>query len=256
MAVTIVDGDSIYFRAACVTKKKNELRKIINDTMKEIEAACFMNDMQVAVKGRNNFRYDVYPKYKAHRPELPQEMKDALTYGHDHMKQRWMAAQADGMEADDLVAIWAYEARELEMPYIIAGIDKDLRQIPGNHYNFAKKTYENISEDDAKLNLYLQTLIGDSSDNIPGIKGVGKKRAANILHGIRPERYEQRCRAAWRKHGVTGYDISLRLLRMIKTWEEYEEITNEISNQALKRQQDVYEAQEEDERVFELSGTD
>ena len=256
MAVTIVDGDSIYFRAAFVTKKKNEIRKVIDETMKEINVAGMMNDMQVAVKGRGNFRHDLYPKYKATRPELDQEMKDALNYGHDHMVKKWLAAMADGMEADDLVSIWAREARDMSFPYLIAGIDKDLRQIPGNHYNYKTKAFETISEDDAKRNLYLQTLIGDSSDNIPGLKGIGPKKAAKILQGIRPDRYERRCRAAWRKHGNFGFDISLRLLKMIETWEEYEEITNSLLHQASKRKQDVLPEQEEDERVFVLSGTD
>ncbi|MDD9803164.1 MAG: hypothetical protein OXU53_11530, partial [Deltaproteobacteria bacterium] len=113
---------------------KLEIRKAIKATMLDIEAQCFASEMKVAVKGHGNFRKDLYANYKSNRV-TKDDIKDYLNYGHKHMLEKYDAVQADGMEADDLVSIWAYEAREEEVPYVIAGIDKDLKQIPGNHYN-------------------------------------------------------------------------------------------------------------------------
>ena len=84
--VALVDADSIYFRVAYKTKNKQEIRKNIDIMMKEIEGQCLMPDeMKVAVKGRGNFRKDIYPEYKVNRKPLEEDMKAALTYGHQHM---------------------------------------------------------------------------------------------------------------------------------------------------------------------------
>ena len=226
MAYAIIDADSIYFRAAFVTKKQNEIRKVIDDTMKDISAQCFMPDLQVAVKGKGNFRKDIYPDYKANRPNLADDMKEALTYGHKHMEEKWGAIRADGMEADDLVSIWAYEARELEEPYVIVGIDKDLKQIPGNHYNFKKREHCFVDDDLANYNLMVQCLTGDTSDNIPGIRGIGPKKAERILQGVPMARRWNRVRAAHRGHGSSCLHISYSLLKMLTSWEEFDEMQN------------------------------
>ena len=64
-SLILVDADSIYFRAACISSKKNDIRKSIDHTMSEIEATCMMGKLRVAVKGKGNFRKDLYPEYKA-----------------------------------------------------------------------------------------------------------------------------------------------------------------------------------------------
>lgn len=231
--VTLVDADSIYFRAAFVSKKKNEIRKMIDETMMEIEGQCLTDTLRVAVKGHGNFRKDLYPEYKKNRKELEPDMKKALAYGHEHMKDRWEAIMADGMEADDLVCIWAYEAREMELPYVIAGIDKDLLQIPGNHYNFKRKEHSFVDDQLAHYNLMVQCLTGDSTDNIPGIKGIGAVKAKRILDGVAADRYWKRVRAAWRAHASGDPQLSWRLLSMIKTWEEFDGIKAEC--ETIKR---------------------
>ena len=156
--LTLIDADSIYFRQACVTKNKKDLRTGIDHVMNQIKRDCLSDQLMVAVKGHGNFRKDLFPKYKANRKPQPDDMKEALTYAHDYMCKKWDAVMADGMEADDLVAIWAYEAREAETAYVIAGIDKDLLQIPGHHYNFVKRMHSDVDDDQAHLSLMLQCL--------------------------------------------------------------------------------------------------
>ena len=70
--------------------------------MKEIERECMMGQPLVAVKGRGNFRKDLYSAYKTNRKDLDDDLKEALTYGHEFMCDEYNAVMADGMEADDL----------------------------------------------------------------------------------------------------------------------------------------------------------
>ena len=245
-SLVLVDADSIYFRAACISNKKNDIRKSIDHTMSEIEATCMMGKLQVAVKGKGNFRKDLYPEYKANRKEIDDKLKKALDYGIDHMLSNYDAVTADGMEADDLVAIWAYEARELEMPYFIVGIDKDLLQIPGNHYNFNKQEHTFVDDDAADLNLNLQCLIGDNSDNIPGIKGIGKVKAAKILDGVPMDKRWDRVKQEWKSNNAGDPDVSRRLLTMLKSWKEYDDIRQQIQDEASVCEQDVRSEGQED----------
>ena len=246
MALVLIDADSIYFQAS-YRLKKNEVRKKIDEVMADIEGKSFMADMMVAVKGKGNFRKDLYPDYKANRNrDYEPEHRAALNYGHEYMCEKYGAIMADGMEADDLVCIWAYEAREAEEDFLIAGIDKDLKQIPGHHYNFNKQEFDFVDDDTAQLNLMLQCLTGDSGDNIPGIRGVGPAKARKLLNGIPADRRWNRVRAAWRYAGAGKPDLSWRLLTMLKTWEEFDEVKSQIAGETPVSEQDVSQEQKQD----------
>ena len=188
------------------------------------------NDPLIAVKGKGNYRKDLYPAYKAHRKPLEDRMKKNLSYAHEHMCEDYGAVMADGMEADDLVSIWAYECMEADIPYVIVGIDKDLLQIPGEHYNFVKKESQYVDKDMAHYSLMRQCLTGDSADNIPGIKGIGPKKADRILNGVDYNRRWNRVRAAWRGHKHGSPDLSYDLLRMLTSWEDFNAIQEKIKS--------------------------
>lgn len=242
--VALIDADSIYFQTCCVTKSKKDIRKAIEYTMTKIRRECMTDNMFVAIKGHGNFRQDLYPDYKKNRKELEPDMKKALTYAHQHMIDRYNAVMADGMEADDLVSIWAYECMANDTDYIIAGIDKDLLQIPGHHYNFRKDTHHHVSEDDANHSLMVQCLTGDGTDNIPGIKGIGPKKAIGILQGIPMERRWNRVKAAWRKHSAGNPELSRSLLRMLTSFEELDEIRSKITDKTAECKSDVLAGKE------------
>ena len=244
--MVLVDADSIYFRIACVAKKEKDIRKGIDNTMNDIERQCLMGKMLVAVKGKGNFRNDLYSKYKANRKPLDEDVKKALNYGHNYMKEKYDAVQADGMEADDLVSIWANEARDSNLNYFVVGIDKDLLQIPGNHYNFTKREHRFVDDDEADLCLMLQCLTGDTSDNIPGIRGIGPKRAATLLANIPMGRRWSRVRAAWRANKAGSPELSRRLLTMLTSWKEYEDIREQLESKTPVSEPDVRSEREED----------
>ena len=235
--IALVDADTIYYRAAFKLNKK-EVRKTIDTKMREIEGHLFMPAMQVAVKGFGNYRKDLYPNYKANR-STKEEIKPFLNYGHQYMCDKYNAVMADGMEADDLVAIWAAECRANDMDYVIAGIDKDLLQIPGKHLNYFRMDMTEVDEPTAHYNLMLQCLTGDNSDNIPGIKGIGPKKAERILAGVTPDRMWGRVRAAWRGHHAGDPELSRTLLTMLTSWEELDAIRAQIQSETGECKQDV-----------------
>lgn len=267
MKLALIDADSIYFRAACSCNSKRELKKKIDNLMNEILFNCVTvkDNCMVAVKGKGNFRKDIYPDYKATRKPLDEKIAKNLNIGHEHMVKKWNAIEADGMEADDLVSIWAHEAKEKGIDYVICGIDKDLKQIVGLHYNFNKVEFDEVDEDKANLCLMTQCLTGDRSDNIPGIKGVGPKTAEKILKDIPPESRWATVQMTWHEKQAGDPTMSKRLLTMLTSWEEFEELTNdnkedtpcEDKPETSEREQDVCEEGENDiqvEGLHDISG--
>ena len=71
---------------------------------------------------------------------------------------------------------------------IICSVDKDLNQIPGWHYNFVKKEKYFVDEEQAIRTFYTQLLVGDNTDNIQGVKGIGPAKAAKILSECKNEK--------------------------------------------------------------------
>lgn len=258
----LVDADSIFFKVAYGATTEADLRKGYDDFCKKMEMTvqdklCNMFDKDehfnkyYAVKGTDNFRKKLSPDYKANRPTLDDDIREKLNYLHKHAVSKG-ARQADGMEADDLVSIWAHESRDHDEQYVICGIDKDLLQIPGNHYNYSKDTWQFIDDDEAHLKLMLQCLTGDNADNIVGLKGIGPKKAEKILAGVPKERRWNRVRAAWRGHGGSQnqLNVSYQLLRMLTSWEEHEDIRAHIYGETVvSEQHDVPQQSDKAEAV-------
>lgn len=129
--------------------------------------------------GSGNFRHDVatIKPYKGnrdpnHRPKYYKEIRQYLVEHYD-------VEVVDGIEADDAVASaqWAKPDKST----CIVSIDKDLKMIPGFHYNPVKKELFEVDKHDADLFFWWQMMVGDATDNIPGIAGVGPKTADKII---------------------------------------------------------------------------
>ena len=259
-----VDTDSIFFKIAYKSKNQSELRKNYNSFCNKMKMEVsdkminpFTDELQVlyAVKGTGNFRKDLSPDYKSQRPELDKEVRDKLNYLHKYAVSKG-AVQADGMEADDLVSIWAREALDRKEEYVICGIDKDLLQIPGHHYNYGKDTWQLIVEEEAIHNLYLQCLTGDATDNIPGLKGIGPKKAAKILEGIPLDKQWKKIKDTWKEHNQTEEQLKLshRLLKMLVSWEEYEDIKAHIQSEtSVSKSNDIQEQSNKADQVRTVS---
>ena len=112
----------------------------------------------------------------------------------DRLRDHYDAVSRDGeFEADDLMAMEATKLEREGTPFIICTIDKDLKQIPGSHYNFVKREYSTVSEVEGLRSLYKQILNGDTADGIIGLKGVGPKTAEKLIGNLSSE---------WMMYGV------------------------------------------------------
>jgi hypothetical protein len=132
--------------------------------------------------GKGNFRHAIARQapYKGNR-KLPRPVHYQNI--RDYLVNHWGAVVVGTREADDEIAIRAKRYRDQGIPYVVATIDKDLDQIPGRHYDYAKKVSYDVSEEDARRAFWIQALSGDPTDNIPGCWRVGRDRAPKIVDG-------------------------------------------------------------------------
>lgn len=172
------DGDVIAYRAAAVSNEDDNHRLGLYYANNTIQNTCDFLDsdnIELCFTSKTNFRNEVYPLYKANRigvvrPKYLNEIKTALM-------RRYKYKIEEGFEADDILAREVYADRNS----ILVTIDKDLLQVRGLHYNFLTGVKQYVDEHRASLLYWRQVLTGDSTDNIPGLRGVGSKTAAKLI---------------------------------------------------------------------------
>lgn len=159
------------------------LDNIFEEVFKNTEAT----DYRIYLTGTGNFREEVATllPYKGNREEGSRPAH--YEYIKQRLLDRYCAKVIDGMEADDALSItqWSHLKVPRGWNTIIASQDKDLKMVPGLHYNpTTKKTFE-MHPLDARLWFYTQLLVGDPTDNIPGIYRTGVKTASKVLSELR-----------------------------------------------------------------------
>ncbi len=185
--IAIIDADSLlYFEMGKPTLEEaiqgidNRILEILNKTNSD-------RYIGFLTKGRC-FRYDIAKSkpYKYNRPGTP---KPPIFYALKAYIQQspWNFKSFDGLEADDLVGMartW-HMSRDYADSYTICSPDKDvLKQLPGKHYNFQKAEFHETTQEEADAFLWKQVLMGDSTDGIPGIPGLGPKTADAIIDNM------------------------------------------------------------------------
>lgn len=197
--LVLVDGSSYLYRAyhalpALVNSKgfptgavygfTNMLKRLIADHQPEHIAVIF------DAKGKT-FRDEIYAEYKATRSEMPNELIDQIAPIHDIIRALGVPLIAiEGVEADDVIGTLVEHAKKAGVKTIISTGDKDLAQLVTDDItliNTMTNVHLNPAGVVAKFGVpperiidYL-TLVGDSSDNIPGVPQVGPKTAAKWL---------------------------------------------------------------------------
>lgn len=155
---TLVEG-------ICETLKLDEMS--IQMHLSPYKGHTFRKDVAVTKVYKGN-------RKEEHRPTYEKEIRE-------HIEKKWDTYVAEGQEADDAIGIAATRYGD---DCIIITIDKDMDTIPGHHYNWVKDEQYYVTEDEANYNLACQMLAGDSTDNIPGLPGIGIGKAAKALHGL------------------------------------------------------------------------
>ena len=161
-----------------------------------------------------------------HKPVYYAELKDFLL-------SRGAIILPD-VEADDAMSI---EATKDPNGTIIVSIDKDMLQVPGNHYNWVKDEFTKQTKKDADWALATQIITGDSTDNIPGLPGAGPAAAKKLLDGAKSSKdLMERVVKAYKEYDPENWNAYLweqtRLVYLLRTYEEKE--TNEALSATLQ----------------------
>jgi len=138
-----------------------------------------------------SFRKEIYPDYKATRPPAPEDLREQIDRLEDVIEAYAIPCLInDTYEADDLIATMVRRAREAGLRVVVVSADKDLLQLVQDGVVMfdtmrdkvfgREETEEKMGVPPEKLRDYL-ALVGDSSDNVPGVKSVGPKTASKLL---------------------------------------------------------------------------
>lgn len=183
--LALIDSDLVAFRCSASAEEEPEdialLRcdKLMQDILEAVQADTYRSFLT----GSNNFRKEICPDYKANRKDKPPPKW--LQHCREFLAKEWNAEVQDGIEADDALGIY----QDNENNTIICSLDKDLLQVPGKHYRWqigtAKWTKEaeflDISYLDGLRSFYISSLVGDRSDNIRGVDGIGPVKAQKAI---------------------------------------------------------------------------
>ena len=201
----LVDGSSYLYRAfhampdlrnsaneptGAIQGVLNMLRRLHKDYPSDYSACVF------DAKGKT-FRDDIYPEYKANRASMPDDLRPQIEPLHEAIKALgWPLIMIDGVEADDVIGALAKQAEREGIKTIISTGDKDITQLVNEHITVVNTMRDAFRRVDDVLDVagvtakfgippsliidYL-TLVGDTSDNVPGVEKVGPKTAVKWL---------------------------------------------------------------------------
>ena len=201
--LVLIDGHALAFRAyyalpADMATAQGELTNAVygfTSMLLNIVRDEKPDYLIVAFDTGRTFRHDEYAEYKAHRGRMPQELADQM----ERIRQIVEAmnvpiVEAEGFEADDVLGTLSRQAAEQGLATLIATGDSDIFQLinpdvrvllAGRRFSDTK-TYDEDSVRqryglEPKQIIDFKSLVGDSSDNIPGVRGVGEKTATPLL---------------------------------------------------------------------------
>jgi 5'-3' exonuclease len=208
--ILLIDADSICYILGWHLKDthKDDYMKVV-DTTDE-----FMKDMLrdtgcskfIGFLGgvHPTFRHTLDPTYKGNRgPTKPDWYMQWGSIVKHRLRHNWQFYYLEGIEAEDGVSMMANYIGHNKV--VLAHCDKDLNQIPGLHYDYKKKHKYILNPMAATYNYYLQVLMGDSTDNITGIPGIGPKKAAKILAPGSVHSNPEAARDAWNEATYEAY---------------------------------------------------
>jgi hypothetical protein len=214
--VCLIDGDSLlYYDMDKPTLE--EAKQSIDSRIGTILTECSTTKYVGFLTGAGCFRYSVSSTYKSNRKNKP---KPIIFYAlKEYLKQQYGFYDYPKLEADDLVSY--YHQADLEGT-IICSPDKDvLKQCEGTHFNYQKVEFVTTTSFEATKFLWKQVLMGDSTDGVVGIPGVGEKTAENWLtdrekdfEAFALKKYVEKFGSI---EGIIQFYTNFRLVYLVKT---------------------------------------
>ena len=144
-------------------------------------------------KGKT-FRDELFEAYKSHRPPMPDELRQQIEPIHQIIRAMGLPLLVeDGVEADDVIGTLALKASQNQTPVVISTGDKDMAQLVSEQITLVNTMTETVMDPQGVIDKFgippelmidYLALVGDKSDNIPGVPGVGEKTALAILQNL------------------------------------------------------------------------
>lgn len=194
MRLSLIDADSIVYIIAWHHKDLDVLDdsfvvQAVDSIVTEILARTNATHYFGTFSAAKNFRDEIYraAKYKGQRGEKPEWVIKWAPTIVGRLREHWgFVTPTLSIEADDVLAGYKYAHTELDalgVEIIYCSPDKDLKQLPGTHFDYKHIDLPcvTVNEFDAAYNFYYQMLVGDTVDNIKGIPGCGEKKAKEAL---------------------------------------------------------------------------
>ena len=203
--LAVIDGKSVFYRGYYAmpnlsTKDGTPTGGVFGFATMALEVIRRLKPDYVAVawdKPKTNIRkrLEIYPEYKAGRKPAPPDFYEQIPVLHELLDAfGWPLYELDDYEADDIMGTLAVQAREADLDTLLITSDMDMLQLVNGHVKVyaLKKGLSNIElyspesftakyGIDVDQFLDLKSLKGDSSDNIPGVPGIGEKTAIQLL---------------------------------------------------------------------------
>ncbi len=198
--LVLVDGSSYLYRAfhalpslsnskGAPTGALHGVLNMINKLVREQSGAPVAVVFDAPGK---TFRDDIYPDYKATRPPMPDELRSQVEPIRDAVRAMGLPLlQIDGVEADDVIGTLCHTATQAGKKVLVSTGDKDLAQLVNDAVTLVNTMDDTVLDRDGvrkKFDVWPEqfvdylALVGDTSDNIPGVPGVGPKTAAKWLN--------------------------------------------------------------------------
>ena len=203
----LVDGSAYIFRAyhalPPLTRKSdgmpvgavsgfcNMIWKLVHDAREDLSGAGATHFAVIFDHSSKTFRHDIYKDYKANREAPPEDLRPQFSLIREATRAfNLPCIEKQGYEADDIIAAYAREAEEAGADVTIISSDKDLMQLITDKVIMYDQMKDKIIDAAGVVEKFgvgpekmidLQALNGDSTDNVPGVPGIGPKTAAQLL---------------------------------------------------------------------------
>lgn len=237
----LIDADIACYQIASTQEQvfdfngRHVLHADLNDGVKELDnliewiiETTDSDDCILALSHPENFRKSVLPSYKENRKD---QRKPMILQGlREYLLEREDTIMSKGLEGDDIIGLTATYPQD-EEERVIFSIDKDLRTVPGLHWDSMYEEIITVTPEMGFRWFMIQTLTGDTTDNYKGCPGIGPVKAEKLLEGATTqEEYWSRVVAAYEKAGLTEDDalVQARCAHILQH-PEYNFMTEEVT---------------------------
>jgi len=226
--LAIIDGDSLCYICSKDTIEVSIAN--IDSMIEEILEKTGSTHYYLFLSRGPYFRHSINREYKGKRSKSPLLFVKTL---NTYLREYYLGESYPKLEADDLVSYVQNKFNTTGIEGIdeavVCAIDKDvIGQVVCKYYNYRTSTFGATTQTEADYFLHLQSIMGDSTDNIKGIPGTGLAKATALLKDVNPEDYAIKAYDAYRAHfklpglALYEYQKNFRQVYMLKTDEDFE----------------------------------